>query len=348
MAGTKYIQSGNTSTCIPCAAGKDGTRSPVTFFTDSDIAKDSSTETDSSSFYASIDGSICKILHNYPDYIEPAKDDYIIYSTTNKTYLTYITDSSNNVWLTETLDTWETTINTKESSVNTNNIDLSITCRKWDVGHRSFTAYIVPDGSVTARTDSTGQLHYYELPFIDDDSTMQKFTDGLRFTVASRNSQALGSYKIQVEFTTKHISPRMDTKIADKFLHPTHYPQHKSNYGTDEKSTIIGYITNYSAVGMKELTYSDNIDLSNVTTQNFDDEYLDNFVITVKDYDEGVGYVSYTSDVYLPIEMFKRVKAIGDSEKYKADMYIYIQDINKNIHKIWMFDCTDMLEEIYK
>lgn len=340
MAGTKYIQSGNTSTCIPCAAGNDGTRSPITFFTDSDIANDSSTETDSSSFYANIDGSICKILHNYPNDITPANDDYIIYSTPNKTYLTYITDDFQDVCDTKTLDMWETANSTRNSDVNTNNIDLSITCRKWDVGHRSFTANIVTNSSVIKHEDSMGCV-YYELPFIDNDSTTQKFTDGLRFTVTSRNNQYLDAYKIQVEFTTTHTSPRMDTKIADKFLHPTHYP-YKSKYDTDEKPTLIGYMTNYSAVGMEELSDSKNIDLSQVTTRNFDDEYLDNFVITVKDYNEGVGYVSYTNDVYLPIEMFKRVKDIG----YKADMYIYIQDIYKNIHKIWMFDCTDMLNDI--
>ena len=325
------IQSGSTSTFIPGSNGKSGLRSNVTFF-----CCENSTRT-GTYFTALLNNEEVNIYSQYQDVNVPIEDDYIIYSKDNITYSFRVTgEKSGSVYKTEMQTMWETQTQSEGSSTDISSIDLSISCEtKESFTYRGFVqkmcntqpSTILDSSIIYSKLDENyNNLSGYSYPCF-------------KFKIDSLNNIPLGTYKIQIEFNTTLQSPGMDSRIANKFTNPEsyEYPSDTRPQEINEKMSFRGYASNYSCKG-----YDSNNPSS--ASFNFDDEKLDNFIITIKDYNDGVGRYSYTSDeIFIPKEVLLNVKYTG--HKYRCDMYIYINGINGSFDKVWMQDLTDYIND---
>lgn len=360
-------QSGTTSTFIPGTVGEKGNRSNITFFGTSDasvaIGADSSIR-----FMIDSNDKLISIYNQYNNSrIVPEVNDFIIYSEPNQTKILTIKDVSNGICDTSIYDIWNTrSIDDVDDNTNVNLIISAISNEQ--------TLYRGFKPSISEPIVSSGSALFY-----DDDDNKLNFLSYCTFTfnIASGSDLALKRYKVQLEFITDWASPGMDTRIADKFKNPKDYTGNV-NYPTGfQKQTFKGYFTNYSCNGdSSTVSYLDSsvckicgskmgILINNkgevwydcpthgaqynissnynptIASMNFDDEKLDNFVVIIKDYDDGVGSMTYTSDIRIPKDVI--INASKANHPYKCYAYIYLNNEDKTYKKILLSDMTNSI-----
>lgn len=357
MSANIINKSGSTSTFIPGGTGNSGKRAAVTFYGTYNEESASDTIT------FKLNDSSVTISNIYGSSITPDIDDCIVYSEPNNTYLLYITEKITGGYIVNISNIWNTqSSQSSEQETDISNIELNVTCvNNISQTYHGFKSNIVyePD-AYTDTAEFIGKK--------DPDSLYINSVCGFTFFVTSLNSLPLGEYKLQIEFITDWISPGMDTRIAKKFQAQQLYSG-VLNYPTNtgEKCTLRGYITNYSCKGSTE-EYSricpicgniTNILWINewwarscdrchnvsplpknqeVASENFDDEKLDNFEVTIKDYSDGIGEQSYQTTTFIPIDVLKNAYNAG--HPYKCLLYLYVDGTNGSKEKIFMRDMS--------
>lgn len=357
-------QSGTTSTFIPGTVGEKGNRSNITFFGTYDASVDIGADS-SIIFMIDSNNERISIYNQYNNSrIVPEVNDFIIYSEPNQTKILTIKDVSNGICDTSIYDIWNTrSIDDVDDNTNVNLIISAISNEQ--TLYRGFKPSI---------SESTISALFY-----DDDDNKLNFLSYCTFTfnIASGSDLALKRYKVQLEFITDWTSPGMDTRIADKFKNPKDYTGNV-NYPTGfQKQTFKGYFTNYSCNGdSSTVSYLDSsicpicfekmgILINNkgevwydcpthgaqynissnynptIASMNFDDEKLDNFVVIIKDYDDGVGSMTYTSDIRIPKDVI--INASKANHPYKCYAYIYLNNEDKTYKKILLSDMTNSI-----
>ena len=374
MAPIKKLKSGSTSTFIPGGTGSSGTRAGVTFYG----SKSQDAQTSNTITFQLNDKSIT-IDNQYGNILNPAIIDFIVYADPNITYLLSIVDILENVCYTNIIDSWNTQLQSSgEQQTNISTISLNIACNASDsqdyIGYKKFISTSVisdTDNLETAEYTGTNDINVLKI------HSSCSFT----FTIASINEYPIGNYKIVIEFITDWSSPAMDTRIAKKFQTPKIYSE-LNEYDEDDEvtqyQTFRGYFSNYSCKGIsnddaytdicskcgntvkfmlsdgkmitscptcKNVVVLDDLNPKNAS-ENFDDEKLDNFVMTVKDYIQGVGDMSYKSTIYIPKDVI--INAIENNHPYKCNMYIYVNGINGSNEKVWMRDLSKLINDTVK
>ena len=81
-----------------------------------------------------------------------------------------------------------------------------------------------------------------------------------------------------------------------------------------------------------------------IASENFDDEKLDNFNVTIKDYNDGNGQMSYQSTIYLPKDVI--INASNAGHPYTCNMYLYVNDINGSKEKVFIRNMSN--NKVYK
>ena len=360
MSANIINKSGSTSTFIPGGTGQAGKRAPVTFYGTSESA----IKENPISFI--LNDSSVQISNIYGDSITPDINDCIIYAEPNQTYLLYITGKQSDYYEVEISETWKTqSSQSDDQETDISNISLNVTClnniNQLYHGFRSSVAEFILDSSSTLGLEAAEFRGETNPSKLDIESVC-----GFTFAITSLNSIPLGEYKLQIEFTTDWISPGMDTKIAKKFQPPSIYSGISTYDDSSQGRTLRGYITNYSCKGSTEsyskicphcgneshIVWIDGwwaIDCENCGTsplpknpenvsENFDDEKLDNFEVTIKDFTEGVGEISYRTTTYIPIDVLKNAYNAG--YPYKCILYLYVNGINGSKEKILMRDLS--------
>lgn len=369
MSANIINKSGTTSTFIPGGTGGSGKRASVTFYG----TKDESVIDNPITFM--LNDSSVTISNIYGDDIIPDVGDRIIYSEPNKTYSLYISNKESDYYDVTISEEWNTQHHTELEETDISGISLSVTCVN---SHRQeysgFRYNIVKDISnlnaiVTETIPQEARLQKKEELNVSS-------VCGFTFNITSTNGLPLGKYKLQMEFVTDWSSPGMDTRIAKKFQQPKIY-SNKQDYdaSTGEKCTLRGYVTNYSCKGSTETYNNDNRicpycgleyaeiiwtgkwwkkycfncgkydpipENPDIISDNFDDEKLDNFEVTIKDYTEGEGEISYTTTKYIPIDVIKN--AYNANHPYKCILYLYVDGTKTNQkEKIYMKDLSDTI-----
>ena len=359
MSANIINKSGSTSTFIPGGTGNSGKRAAVTFYGTYNEEQISNPVT-----FILNDSSVT-ISNIYGSSIIPDIGDCIVYSEPNNTYLLYITEKITGGYIVNISNIWNTqSSQSGEQKTDISNIELNVTCvNNISQMYHGFKSNIVDRILSSYNIDVAGFRGEK-----DPNSLYVNSVCGFTFSVTSLNSLPLGEYKLQIEFITDWTSPGMDTRIAKKFQTPQLYSG-ILNYPTNtgEKCTLRGYITNYSCKGSKE-EYSrvcpncgsiTNITWINgwlarlcmnchqesplpknpeVVSENFDDEKLDNFEVTIKDYSDGIGELSYQTTTFIPIDVLKNAYNAG--YPYKCLLYLYVDGANSSKEKIFMRDMS--------
>lgn len=315
---------GVTSTTIPGINGANGERANITYFSTSyDLQSATST------FNASIGGNTVTI-YNYQN-IQPTVNDYIVYSTYDIVYLVKITSFQNNFCSTEVLDTWKNPkISGVSSTTSSDDIDISI----------NLTNKIYNISTLDENADLTiDRKTFTARPIITTNTKSVK-----SFVVVSKNDNKLGTYRIELEFVTDLVSPNMDSIIAPKFyrdntnIHTTSSLTYYRDLNQNNQMTLRGFLNQYDRKEDNGILTSYHRQQSPV---DFDIEYLENFSIILKDFNDGVGSKSYSADIIVPSEMIYRVinnkKTNWGSPRqyeYKCFVYIYVMNSDgKTYHK---------------
>lgn len=361
MSANIINKSGSTSTFIPGGTGNSGKRAAVTFY---GTYNEESTSDD---ITFKLNDSSVTISNIYGSSITPDIGDCIVYSEPNKTYLLYITEKITGGYIVNISNIWNTqSSQSSEQETDISNIELNVTC----VNNISQTYH----GFKSNIVDRILRKEHQNVDYagfrgeIQPDALYVNSVCGFTFFVTSLNSLLLGEYKLQIEFITDWASPGMDTRIAKKFQTQKLYSG-ILNYPTNtgEKCTLRGYITNYSCKGSTEeyskicpncgnttnivwvngwwaricpICYQASALPKNpdVVSENFDDEKLDNFEVTIKDYSDGVGEQSYQTTTFIPIDVLKNAYNAG--HPYKCLLYLYVNGTNGSKEKIFMRDMS--------
>lgn len=378
MAPIKKLKSGSTSTFIPGGTGSSGTRAGVTFYgSKSQDAPTSNTITYPITFR--LNDKDITIYNQYGNILNPAINDFIVYADTNITYLLSIVDILENVCYTNIIDSWNTQLQSSgEQQTNISTISLDIACNASDgqeyIGYKKFIS--------TSVISDTDNLETAEYTGTNDINALKIHSScSFTFTILSMNEYPIGNYKIVIEFITDWSSPAMDTRIAKKFQTPKIYSglnKYDENNEVTQYQTFRGYFSNYSCKGIsnddaytdrcskcgntvkfmlsndkmitscptcKNVVVLDDLNPENAS-ENFDDEKLDNFIMTVKDYNQGIGDMSYKSTIYIPKDVI--INAIEKNHPYKCNMYIYVHGINGLYEKVWMRDLSKLINDTVK
>jgi len=358
MSANIINKSGSTSTFIPGGTGNSGKRAAVTFY------GTYNEESISDPITFRLNDSSVTISNIYGNSITPDIGDCIVYSEPNSTYLLYITEKITGAYIVNISNIWDTRLSkSHEQETDISNIELNVTCvnniSQIYHGFKSSIVYAISETSDIDQARFIGEK--------DPNSLYVNSVCGFTFLVTSLNSFLLGEYKLQIEFITDWISPGMDTRIAKKFQTPKLYSGlNDYDSSTGEKCTLRGYITNYSCKGSTE-EYSkcpicgNTTDISwingwwarlcntcnhasplpknpEVVSENFDDEKLDNFEVTIKDYSDGIGEQSYKTTTFIPIDVLKNAYNAG--HPYKCLLYLYVDGTNGSKEKIFMRDMS--------
>jgi len=360
MSANIINKSGSTSTFIPGGIGKSGKRAAVTFYG----TYNEESASDSSITFLLNDSSVT-ISNIYGSSITPDIDDCIVYSEQNNTYLLYITGKGTDGYIVNVSNIWKTqSSQSSGQETDITNISLNVTCvnnhRQTYHGFKSNIADSMLSSSAIEKAVFRGET--------DPSSLIVSSVCGFTFLITSLNSLPLGEYKLQIEFITDWTSPGMDTRIAKKFQKPQIYSGVSNYPETNERCTLRGYISNYSCKGTTK-EYSNicpncgkaaNIIWTNngwwakecddcgtlsslpknpeVVSENFDDEKLDNFEVTIKDYSDGVGDQLYRTTTFIPIDVLKNAYNAG--YPYKCLLYLYVNGTNGSKEKIFMRDMS--------
>ena len=374
MAPRKILKSGSTSTFIPGGTGSSGIRAGVTFYgSKSQDAQTSNTIT------FRLNNENVTIDNQYGNILNPAINDFIVYADSNITYLLSIVDILESVCYTEVIDSWNTQSQSSgDQQTDISTISLDIECNASDsqdyIGYKKFiSTSVISDISNLETAEYTGTNNA--------DALKMHSSCAFTFTISSINEYPIGNYKVIIEFITDWSSPAMDTRIAKKFQTPKLYSG-LNEYDEDDEvtqyQTFRGYFSNYSCKGInnddaytdicsecgntvkfmlsngkmitsckacKNVVVLDDLNPENAS-ENFDDEKLDNFVMTIKDYNQGVGNMSYKSTIYIPKDVI--INAIDNNHPYKCNMYIYVNGINGSKEKVWMRDLSTLINNTVK
>ena len=359
MSANIINKSGSTSTFIPGGTGNSGKRAAVTFY------GTYNEESISDPITFILNDSSVTISNIYGSSITPDIGDCIVYSEPNNTYLLYITEKITGEYIVNISNVWNTqSSQSSEQETDISNIELNVTCvNNISQIYRGFKSSIADRILVSSDIDEAGFKGE-----TDQNSLYVNSVCGFTFFVTSLNSLPLGEYKLQIEFITDWTSPGMDTRIAKKFQTQQLYSG-ILNYptSTGEPCTLRGYITNYSCKGSTE-DYSKicpicgniaSIIWTNgwwaiscetchhisplpknpeVVSENFDDEKLDNFEVTIKDYSDGIGEQSYQTTTFIPIDVLKNAYNAG--HPYKCLLYLYVDGRNGSKEKVFMRDMS--------
>lgn len=360
MSANIINKSGSTSTFIPGGTGSSGKRAAVTFYgTDNE-------EPISDPITFILNDNSVTISNIYGSSITPDIGDCIVYSEPNNTYLLYITGKKIGGYTVNISSIWNTqSSQSGDQETDISNIELNVTCvNNIAQIYRGFKSNIADRILASSDIDEAGFTGEK-----DPNSLYVNSVCGFTFLVTSLNSLPLGEYKLQIEFITDWTSPGMDTRIAKKFQTQQLYSGLSNYPNTGEKCTLRGYITNYSCKGSTEkysifcpncggttnihwekengrwvqscnaCHYTSSLPKNpEVVSENFDDEKLDNFEVTIKDYSDGIGEQSYRTTTFIPIDVLRNAYNAG--HPYKCLLYLYVNGTNGSKEKIFMRDMS--------
>lgn len=313
---TITYNNGLTSSTMPGKNGSIGERAPFTFFSAVNNIPDLSSHR-IDHFTATIDEKDCIIYK----LLEQAKKvgDYIVYSDISKTYLVRITEL--NPTKTEIIDTWEISKENGEKLSNDIDIEVVYTSKEYKINELLETNFIAPSDKLFSTNGGMAS------PI----SSTHKNNDIKIFTIITKNTNPIGEYKIELEFTTDLVSPNMDSILTDKFIRnetinlfagikfiDNGIVQIDNQTYNEPKFTLRGAIENYNRK-------------KKGSSIDFDGEYLERFSLIIKDFLDGVGMMSYSTNIQIPLAPLKRVLTTKKQNTtyyydYKCFIYIYTKN----------------------
>ena len=230
--------------------------------------------------------------------VDPEPYDYILFVDRNSTYILLISSVEYGDYHTPTkcyckiIDVWRKPSNEAQQITDVSEITdtINIYCTKYDMGYKTLS-----DQQYTSydKTPSLENVHSF---------------DTLRnFLITSKNTnKPIGNYKIELDFISDYNTTLCSSIIKDKFSSNDNY--------------FFGDIKKYNRDRETDGEFNG---------MSFDAEKLDSFTVTIKDYNDGVGELTYNSTVTIPIKLLK-----AEANHYKnVHLYIYYKKLNGAINK---------------
>lgn len=281
------ILHGSTSISLPGTEGKIGSRARLFFYGNEYLA--GNTDENSIKFY--VNGTQRYARKGGSPKPEPY--DYIFYTENGYDYIYLIKNVNDDdgyyVCDIEEIDKINLS-QTESTSSNYTNFTLNIVSRAWTRTIRNLNSYDKFPYS---------NIEWYIYPNKTIQTTYNLLYD-FSITVPSTSNYTFDpNMKLTIEFNTLQSS-QMDTMLATRF-----------DSSTNTTNTYRGNIEKYA---IKDI---------NGKTQiiSFDDERLENFSITIKDYNEGIGSKYFTNSIPLMAEPLRRYKA-----NPKAFLCVYMKE----------------------
>lgn len=311
---TITYNNGLTSSTMPGKNGSIGERAPFTFFSSINTAQESTA--DIGWFDINIDGKMVRIIRSRA--MDRKIGDYIVYSDISKTYLARITELPSE---TEIIDIWESPKDNISKSLNDIDIEVVYTSKEYTINELLETNFIAPSDKLFSTNGGMAS------PI----SNTHKNNDIKIFTIITKNTNPIGEYKIELEFTTDLVSPNMDSILTDKFIRnetinlfagikfiDNGIVQIDNQTYNEPKFTLRGAIENYNRK-------------KKGSSIDFDGEYLERFSLIIKDFLDGVGMMSYSTNIQIPLAPLKRVLTTKKQNTtyyydYKCFIYIYTKN----------------------
>ena len=292
---------GTTSLGLPGIQGTKGIRSRVFFYGNAYVQDNihrriyfgtTQSDVDAKTKYAII-----------ADAFEPEVYDYIMYTTSDYDYILLIVgvikDGNDYKCLVKKIDELDLTKSSSDSEI-ANSVELQFNINKIkrsiSVLHRNAKSDTY---SIIKRNP---EIVVITFPYTTTISTNTELID-ISVAIPSNSSYVFDSnIKIVIEFYTNQ-SFIMDSVLFDKFDSNSY--KRNTYRGDYEKYSIL---KKYNGDWVQD-------DL------NFDDERLENFIFTIKDFDQFVGSKTFTASVPLMTSSLKRIK--NNAEAY---LYAYIKN----------------------
>lgn len=264
---------GSTSLGIPGINGENGHRARLFFY-----GNDTLTSSLTNNIYFIVNGKTNYARRNGTEIPEPY--DYIFYTSGTFDYIYVIkkvTGTSSFNCEVEEIDKIDLS-HTESSFSGLTNFTLNIVSRAWTRSVRNMDIYNT--------FWSTGN-DYYVYPTKSMQTTYNLLYDFSIAIPSTSNYTFTPDIKITIDFNSIQ-SFQMDSMLFDKFTsNPSEYNTYRGNI---EKYAIKDYYGNTQII-------------------NFDDERLENFSITIKDYYDGIGSKYFTNSIPLMAEPLRRYKA---------------------------------------
>ena len=280
-------KSGQTSIFLPGSRGNSGRRGNITYFSTEKASSDpGSISFDYEDESYSVNNTLTDTSGNP---LTPTPGDYIMLANQSNNTVT--------MFLVESADSYRVTV----SFIDKINVQYNIN----DIAPSDIT--IIANGTTSPLTK---MVSFKELSAIG----AVQFPDGykvnsntkLKFSFKTKISNGtLGKYRIVLEFITQNTSPAMCSNIARKF-NKQNISNLYTKLGGSDLCDYRGYLYLYDRENAIEKNYP-----------NFDNEYLDNFELIIKDYNEGVGSQEFTK--YVNIQ-----SSVIFENDYKCYAYIYL------------------------
>lgn len=260
---------------------------------------------------------IPKVVKRLPEYPEPY--DYIIYIDKNITYLLLIQEVSESKHYEpieckcKILDTWRKSNDIATSINDTSDItdNIKLYSVNYPINHIVLDYNTINSDIINGKDDVKPATKYRR-----DDTTLKNF-------LLTSTKGKIGNYKIVAEFFYKPICTLpVHSIIADRFLF------------NDSTMTYIGNSSLFYRTSDKPT--------------NFDNERLDTFEVIIKDFEDGVDNLTYSSTVkfYIPIERYN---------DYTVNIFIYYKKLNGSYNKFLVnslpykqfIEWDDLINNIY-
>ena len=268
------ILHGSTSISLPGIEGGGGSRARLFFYGNSKLSGNTTTN----NIRFTVNGETRYARRNVSE--TPEEYDYIFYTENSYDYIYLIKNVTSsggyNNCKVEEIDKIDLS-QTESSSSEATNFTLNIVSRAWSRNVRNINSH----GELYS---GNGDYDYYIYARRSLQTTYNLLYD-FSITVPSTSNYVFTSdIKITLEFYTIQ-SAQMDSALFTKF---------DSNTNT--------YRGNIESYAIKD--YNGNRQII-----NFDDERLENFSITIKDYNDGIGSKYFTNSIPLMAEPLRRYKA---------------------------------------
>ena len=238
--------------------------------------------------------------------VEPEPYDYILFVDINSTFLLIIESVEYKKYYEPTvcyckvIDSWTKPSDEAKQINDISDITdtIGIYCSHYDYSYRMLSNEQYSSKSTTPAIET-----------VHDSDVLRNFI------IISQQGKTIGNYKIELEFISDYNTPEIFSSILNKF----------------DSSTSLNYFfgdpLKYQRTDTRKYNYiGEDVIFSGAS---FDDEKLDTFYITIKNFEDGVNELTYTPSVNIPIKLLKACH-----EHYHVNLYIHYKKLNGAINKV--------------
>lgn len=241
-------------------------------------------------------------ISNYLN-VDPEPYDYIIFVDRNSTFILII-ESVNygdyhdtTICNCKVIDVWKKPSDDAQQITDATEItdNINIYCIKYNLMYKKLS-----DRQYVTNLDTTPTTEQ-----ATETDTLRNF-----LIVSNDTKKTIGNYKIELDFISDYNTSLTYSTIKSKF--------------TGKDDFFFGNVEKY------DRNVSRNYDDMKFSGSSYDDERLDTFTIVIKDYNDGLGELTYNPTVTLPIKLLKALH----THYTNVHLYIYYKKLNGSINKV--------------